>query len=798
MKIFRFMFLISAFMSAYLLHAQRVGVVLSGGGAKGLYHIGIMKALEENGVPVDYVAGTSMGSIVAGLYAAGYSPSEMEALFNSPEVLSWVSGKIEDRYLYYYKRQAPNPSTINIDFNIDRSLPDYLPAVDTLPGSGISAETLSRRKGKITFSLRRPTDSDASPSMSLVNSTSLDVALLYFFAGASACSGGDFDELFVPFRCVSTNIYDKKPYLWRSGDLGMAIRSSMAIPLVFAPVAVDSMLMYDGGLVNNYPWRETIEEFAPDILIGGVCVSGRPDISTIAGQIEILTTDKTDYSIPDSLGITVARNMDVGIMDFRKAPYIIQRGYEDALAAMPEILGRISRRKPREQVEAERASFRSRIPDINIKSLDIEGLTPSQRAYVKSQLSDLNRDGVDEEMTLDGFRAEYLKILSEGFLTGGFPVVECDDSLGGYRMRMTMHNKPDFKAMIGVNISSISVNQAYLGFQYHDLGRISSTVTLDGYIGSFYSAAQLSSRFNFYGGRRPFYVESALSYNFYDYGRGNSQSISYKHSSQGYLRYNDMYLSSAIGTPVQRSSKVELRAAVGHDRYSYFPVRGGVDGYTYDLSGINYVTADISLSRNSLNYPTYPTSGLYQRLSLFGAYQRERYMPGSYSEGLGGRESYNRSLWAGACFSRDDYIYVAPHFSFGYSVEGLYSMSPRYSNDYIAVMAAPSFTPTPHSKTLNTPEFHSDSYVALGIKPIFSVNDNIYLKASAYCFKPDLKNWRDLKDRLKYIVDASVVYQSPIGPVSISYSYYTLSGMRRNYVTFNLGVLLFKPKGIAY
>ena len=113
-------------------------------------------------------------------------------------------------------------------------------------------------------------------------------------------------------------------------------------------------------------------------------------------------------------------------------------------------------------------------------------------------------------------------------------------------------------------------------------------------------------------------------------------------------------------------------------------------------------------------------------------------------------------------------------------------------------MAAPSFTPTPHSKTLNTPEFHSDSYLALGIKPILSVNDNIYLKASAYCFKPDLKNWRDFKDRLKYIVDASVVYQSPIGPVSLSYSYYTLSGMRRSYVTFNLGFLLFKPKGIVY
>ncbi|MDE7134581.1 MAG: patatin-like phospholipase family protein, partial [Rikenellaceae bacterium] len=102
-------------------YAQNVGVVLSGGGAKGLYHIGVLKALEENGVPVDYITGTSMGAIIGGLYAAGYSPEQMEEIFNSPEVLAWVSGKIEDRYLYFYKKQPVTPSQINIDFNIDRS-----------------------------------------------------------------------------------------------------------------------------------------------------------------------------------------------------------------------------------------------------------------------------------------------------------------------------------------------------------------------------------------------------------------------------------------------------------------------------------------------------------------------------------------------------------------------------------------------------------------------------------------------------------------------------------------------------
>ena len=83
------------------IRAQSVGVVFSGGGAKGLYHIGILKALEENNIPIDYVAGTSMGSIVAGLYAIGYTPQQMNDLFVSDLVKVWMSGKIEPKYAFF-------------------------------------------------------------------------------------------------------------------------------------------------------------------------------------------------------------------------------------------------------------------------------------------------------------------------------------------------------------------------------------------------------------------------------------------------------------------------------------------------------------------------------------------------------------------------------------------------------------------------------------------------------------------------------------------------------------------------
>ena len=99
---------------------RTVGVVMSGGGAKGLYHIGVLEALEENGVPIDYVAGTSMGSIIAAMYAAGYSPAEMRAIVNSGVVKEWVSGRIDpNKYMAYYRQVGSNPAFLSLRIDVE-------------------------------------------------------------------------------------------------------------------------------------------------------------------------------------------------------------------------------------------------------------------------------------------------------------------------------------------------------------------------------------------------------------------------------------------------------------------------------------------------------------------------------------------------------------------------------------------------------------------------------------------------------------------------------------------------------
>ena len=122
-----FLFLSVCLLLLPFVQAQKVGLVLSGGGAKGMTHIGIIRALEENNIPIDYITGTSMGAIIGSLYAMGYSPDDMEALLRSEDFKRWYSGKVEPKYAYYFKKSIPTPEFFNIRFSFKDSLKNFKP-----------------------------------------------------------------------------------------------------------------------------------------------------------------------------------------------------------------------------------------------------------------------------------------------------------------------------------------------------------------------------------------------------------------------------------------------------------------------------------------------------------------------------------------------------------------------------------------------------------------------------------------------------------------------------------------------
>ena len=252
---------------------------MSGGGAKGLYHIGVLEALEENGIPVDYVAGTSMGSIIAAMYAAGYSPAEMRTIVASGVVREWVSGRIDPSYTAYYRQIGSKPAFMSLRLDLH-----------------------GRKK------LRMPTN--------LLSSTQIDMALTELFAPATAASAGDFDRLMVPFLCVASDMNARGPVVFRAGDLSEAVRASMSIPLVFKPMKVDSMLLYDGGIYDNFPWRPLDEEFRPDLIVGSICTEGNTpprEKNSLMDQAFMLAMHDTDYDLPEARGIAVRRAVEASM-----------------------------------------------------------------------------------------------------------------------------------------------------------------------------------------------------------------------------------------------------------------------------------------------------------------------------------------------------------------------------------------------------------------------------------------------------------------------------------------------------
>lgn len=204
----------------------KVAVVLSGGGAKGMAHIGALKVIEKAGIPVDYVVGTSMGAIVGGLYSIGYTPEQLDSLVN---IQDWK----------FLLSDAPNPKDVLLDDRLQSE----------------------RYVFSIPFTLRAAKVRDAG----IIKGTNL--ARLFSALTDAYPDSVNFNRLPIPFACVSENLVNGNEVVFHQGILATAMRSSMSIPGVFSPIYLNGMVLVDGGLVNNYP-VDVARKMGADLVIG--------------------------------------------------------------------------------------------------------------------------------------------------------------------------------------------------------------------------------------------------------------------------------------------------------------------------------------------------------------------------------------------------------------------------------------------------------------------------------------------------------------------------------------------------
>lgn len=757
--------------SAAFAQEERCGVALtlSGGGAKGLYHIGVIRALEENDIPIDYISGTSMGAIVAGLYAAGYSPGEMQALAESGAVAEWVSGRPGQQFEALYRRKPVNASWVSLPLNV--------------------------RGERAKFEM---------PS-NLISSSQIDMALAGLFSSADVASGGDYDSLMVPFRCVAADMAARRPVVMSAGRLGESIRASMSIPLAFRPVENGSMLLYDGGIYNNFPWQTLDSEFRPEVMIGSICVAGnkKPDADgSIVNQAMMLVMNNTDYSMPEGRSIIVHRDVQTGTLSFDHAAEIIASGYADALEQMPQIKQAVGVRRPRAEVEARRAAFRAKAPELMFGSCGVTGLTPEQAEYVEHRLRPRRRRGTtDSLMSFDELHRNYIALLAEGDFEVGFPRVSFADSTGSYALELPMRTRPRVTLSLGGNISSTAFNEAYIGLSSSNIGRVAQLLFADIYVGPLYSMGQFGGRTTFVG-RRPLMLDYSYNFSSCNSRKGNFGNLTAVDNTRR-LRRVENFVSLGVGMPTGSNSLMSLTVNGGVAAYRYYEV-ADFDLYGSSRTRFLYVAPQLRYERNTFDHRQFPRRGSKLTLGASYVYGSDRchsrlpyFMP--VADGgapvVEADETRNVRHWGALKFEWECYADIPScrWFSVGFNIEAVFSDHPLFSNMESTVATAPQYAPTAHSKMIYMPCFHADKFVGAGIMPTFDIIPGMMLRAGVYGmfrerFEPD-------ESRFQYIADLSLIYHTRLGPVSLSMTKYDFSSSANLYLTVNFGYTLFGKKG---
>ncbi|PIX09509.1 MAG: patatin, partial [Flavobacteriaceae bacterium CG_4_8_14_3_um_filter_34_10] len=273
----------------------KVGLVLSGGGAKGLAHIGVLKVIEEAGVRIDYIGGTSMGAIIGALYASGYSAKEMDSIFKVVDFSQLIQDNLPREARTFYEKEDAEKYALTLPFD----------------GFKISFPT-SLSKGQNVYNLMYK----LTEHVSHIN---------------------DFSKLPIPFFCIATDVETGKAVQLKKGFLPQAISASGALPSLFGPVEINGQLLIDGGVTNNYPIDE-VRQMGADIVIGIDVQDSLVSRENLRSAIDVLV-QINNYRTINEMHVKRAKTdiyihpniKDFSVISFNKGEDIIKAGRQEAL-----------------------------------------------------------------------------------------------------------------------------------------------------------------------------------------------------------------------------------------------------------------------------------------------------------------------------------------------------------------------------------------------------------------------------------------------------------------------------------
>ncbi|MBO6117966.1 MAG: patatin-like phospholipase family protein [Bacteroidales bacterium] len=755
----------------------KIGLVLSGGGAKGLAHIGVLKALEQNNIPIDYIAGTSMGAIIGGLYASGYSPEEIEQIFYSEELNEWLSSKIADKYKSYLHLPSSSSALLSVGFDIDRNFKAEIP-------------------------------------LSLINPIQMDFAFNQFFASANEACGEDFGKLMIPFFCIASDVGQRKQVLLDHGNLGRCIRASMTFPFFFSPIDIDGHLLCDGGVYNNFPSYEMMELYNPDILIG-VKVAGNfdePNAEDLVLYIENMVAVDSRYDLPCQRSLMIEPDMSfVDIMDFSKRQQCIQMGYLSACEKADSIKLLLGVDSLQQDYNGIRQRFNAKKKHPVLGNILVHGVDEKAAVHIDKLLTmNLNKDSI----YLEDIKPNYLTVADLPAVSSLNSQVYYDNFLKTFILDVNVKTKNLLIAKVGGILSTDPISNMFVGLEYNFFHRYAYKMQINGYFGRYYAASGLDFRMDIPNRTFPFYLKGEININRWNYFRNRTGLFEY--SANNYLVQREADIQLKFGVPAGRRGKIELKTGIGFTNDKYFN-NNLISSYdTNDVTTFQNFVAGVLFEINTLNNDIYPTRGSFIKFNMQLVTGKEEFIPGTtytYDPSLyQGNVLYSKNhSWAQAQLETKFFKNVTERYSAGLITKYFHSFQELFSTRRSSLLNAGYFAPTLETFTRFYPEYRANQFAAAGTEQSFKIGSSFLgetsLRGGLYGFLPireilanddNQPYYGNLFSKFYFIGALSFITATPLGNLSLSLSYTQRedTALTPWNISLSFGTVIFNNKNI--
>ncbi len=742
--------------------AQKIALVLSGGGAKGLAHVGVLKLLEENNIPVDYIVGTSMGGVIGGFYAAGYSAHDIEQMVLSDDFQDWVNGGLGENYQFYYSKSEDHAGILNLTLDVDSSL---------------------------------------NINTNLANDFAINFALAELLAPASQKANYNFDSLFIPFRAVAADIFTQKVVVLKSGRLNEALRATLSVPFFFRPLRLQKKYLFDGGIYNNFPVDIAREEFKPDVIIG-VNVSSKvfveypydQDQELIQKSLLAMLLDKPDLKLLTEKDIYLEPNVkSYSALDFEDAAALVDSGYVEASQHFAEISTKIKDRNDCDSHAEARNNFILDSEPLRFQNLRTEGFSESKQRYIRHYFSD------KETLNIHDVKTGYYKMISEEFFKNTHPGIVYNPVDSAYDFEILGETSNSFDVDLGGNISSRSISQIYLGLNFTHFNHYLFKHRLSFYTGKFYQSLQLGSRINIPTRSRLFYIEPVYTFNNWDFIDANELIFSDKNPT--IIKQIDRNIRINVGFAAGTIGRLRLYSSYFYNSNKFSNLNEFKSTDTLDQQTFKGFRYGFEYSRHNLNRKQYASSGQYFQVALDLFTAEEELEPGNTS--MLTETLFKSNDWVRLKLRAEQY-FGSGRFKYGYLVESVFSNQATGFNLTGSLINAPNFEPLVDSPTLFLENFRAYNYIAGGIRNVYSLGRKFDLRLEGYFFKPfqGLNNAVDedvllLNDITKFYFagTAAAVYHSLLGPISMQVNYYDDEENQWGFL-LHIGYLIFNKKSL--